>query len=99
MSTASQASFTQPSPGTQPSSIQPSSTQPRKVSWSGARDVALAWLLRDNWAKYQSSGGKIELCRQRQRLLVLESKMKPGIRQKHISNTSLTAIMVQRIEG
>ena len=36
---------------------------PTQISWGGARDCALAGLLKDNWSLYESYGGKLGLCR------------------------------------
>ena len=59
----------------------------KQISWAGSKDIALASLLRDNWEKYQSSGGKIEFCREWAKTIGIGEQDETGYKTKaHIKN-------------
>ena len=56
-------SSTQSTQGTQGTQSTQSTQGRTQISWAGALDIALAMLMKDNWAEWGSGRSKMELCR------------------------------------
>ncbi|KAF8451892.1 hypothetical protein BDZ91DRAFT_802545 [Kalaharituber pfeilii] len=76
--------------GAKPKEATPPASQQEKrnpIQWSGNLDVALAHIMKENWASYQGSKNKMEVCRKWAAILHISQQDTGGEKTKaHISH-------------